>query len=269
MLLEVFVPRTTSSIRHTFHWFVLLLITGLAITCRSQEIRSTYADLKIPGQWQSGQKFAAAHFGSDIYYDAGTGTVVQISQQPGMQKVGELAKFFSSSSTSSKDAAGVMCVAAFPLPFAYTEKASKDLAKGTKPPKMWDMKGGEGNPLWFYASQLFDTYQMHDSSGSSEVTESFLPVHVTKAEQRAVTGGDALLFEVESDKPASEAALKRFQMPAAYKDQKIRFGWVQFAPGGIASGQGVLSVSFATAVNTKLNIEEVVNQVSAAKIKPL
>ena len=66
---------------------------------------------------------------------------------------------------------------------------------------MWDMKGGEGNPLWFYASQLFDTYQVHDSSGSSEVREEFLPVRVTKAEQRSVAGGDALLFEVESDKP--------------------------------------------------------------------
>jgi hypothetical protein len=101
------------------------------------------------------------------------------------------------------------------------------------------------------------------------VREDFLPVRVTKAEQRSVPGGDALLFEVENEKPISEAAIKHFHMPAAYKDQRMRFGWVQFAPGGIASGQGVLSVAFATAANSTLNIEEVVKQVSAAKIKPL
>jgi hypothetical protein len=248
---------------------MILLIAGLAVTCSSQVISSTYADLTIPGQWQSGKDYATAQFGADIYYDTSSGSVVQISQQGGMQKVGEIAKFFGGTGAPSKDAAGVMSVSAFPLPFVYTEKASRDLAKGTRPPKIWDTKDGEGNPLWFYASQLFDAYQVRDSVGTSEVREEFLPVRVTKAEQRSVSGGDALLFEVESDKPASEAALKRFHMPSAYKDQRIRIGWVQFAPGGIAAGQGVLSVAFGTAASSGLNIEEVVKQVSVAKIKPL
>jgi hypothetical protein len=269
MMVEALVQRTAASIRLIPLGFLFVVIAGLAVACHSQTINSTYADLTIPGEWQSAKQYATAQVGADIYYDASTGAVVQIAQQAGMQKVGEIAKFFRGTDGASKQAAGVMSVAAFPLPFIYTEKASKDLVKGTKPPRIWDVKDGEGNPLWFYASQLFDSYQLHDSSGSSEVREEFLPVRVTKAEQRSVSGGDALLFEVESDRPAPEAALKRFHMPAAYKDQKIRFGWIQFAPGGIASGQGVLSVSFATAVGSKLNIEEVVNQVSAAKIKPL
>ena len=268
-MVEVLVLRTAASIRRWFLGFPLLLISCLVVTCHSQDIRSTYADLMIPGQWESGKQFAAAQFGSDIYYDAGTGAVVQVSQQSGMQKVGEIAKFFGSASASSKEAAGVMSAGAFPLPYAYTEKASKDLARGSKPPRIWDVKEGEGNPLWFYTAELFDTYQMHDSGGSSEVREEFLPVHVTKAEQRSVTGGDALLFEVESEKPATDAILKRFHMPPAYKDQRVRIGWVQFAPGGIASGQGVLSVSFASAANSGLNIDEVLKAVSAAKIKPL
>ena len=58
-------------------------------------------------------------------------------------------------------------------------------------------------------------------------------------------------------------------MPATLKDQRIRYGWVQFAPGGIASGQGVLSVGFAVPANSSLSIDEVVKQVSAAKIKTL
>jgi len=74
---------------------------------------------------------------------------------------------------------------------------------------------------------------------------------------------------VESEKPAAEAALRRFHMPAAYKDQHVRFGWVQFAPGGIASGQGVLSVAFATAAGSSLTTEEVLSRVTSAKVKPL
>src|SRR5271165_3292796 len=56
-------------------------------------------------------------------------------------------------------------------------------------------------------------------------------------------------------------------MPAAYKDQHVRFGWVQFAPGGIASGQGVLSVAFATAAGSSLTTEEVLSRVTSAKVK--
>ena len=166
---------------------MMVLLASLGGTASSQEINSTYADLTIPGQWQSGKQFAGAQSGSDIYYDAGTGTLVQISQQPGMQKVGEIAKFFTATNGTSKTAAGVMSVAAFPLPFVYTEKASKDLAKGTKPPKMWDMKDGEGNPLWFYASQLFDDYQVQDSGGSSEVTGGVLAG--SRDQSRATLGG--------------------------------------------------------------------------------
>jgi len=134
---------------------------------------------------------------------------------------------------------------------------------------MWDLKDGDGNPVWFYAAQLFDEYRMRDVGGSSEISEQFMPVRVTKAEQRTMPGGDVLLFEVETDKPAGDAALKRFHLPANFKDQHIRYGWVQFAPGGIASGQGVLSVAFAEAANSSLTIDEVARQVSTAKMKQL
>jgi hypothetical protein len=263
------VRGTKSTIRLPVRGLVILLLAIHPIICCSQEIQSTYADLTIPGQWQSGKQFGGAQSGSDVYYDAGTGAVVQISQQSGMQKVGEIAKFFTVTSGNSKDAAGLMSAAAFPVPFVYTEKASKDLAKGNKPPRVWELKEGDGNPLWFYASQLFDDYHVHDSGGASEVREEYLPVRVTRAEQKSIVGGDALLFEVVSEKPAAEVALKRFHMPPAFKDQRVRYGWVQFAPGGIASGQGVLSVAFATADGSSLTIEEVLKQVAVAKVKPL
>ena len=247
----------------------VLLVSSLSSIGLSQEIRSTYADLTVPGNWQEAKQQAPAQFGSDIYYDSSSGGLLVISQQTGLQRVGDIAKYFGDTKGPAKDAAVVMSAAAFPLPFAYTEKASKDLVKGVKPPRVWDLKEGDGNPFWFYASQLFDEYRMRDVGGSSEVTEQFVSVRVTKAEQRPVAGGDALLFEVETDKPSNDAALRRFRMPATLKDQRIRYGWVQFAPGGIASGQGVLSVGFAVPANSSLSIDEVVKQVSAAKIKAL
>lgn len=246
-----------------------LLMILPVILAQSADIQSSFADLSLPGNWLLSKQFAAAQFGSDIYYDSGTGAVVLVSQQAGMQKVGDIAKYFGSPNSASREAAGVMSAAEFPLPLAYTERTSKDLNKGAKPPKMWDVKDGEGNPVWFYASQLFDEYHVKDSGGSSEVREEYMPVHVSKAEQRAVPGGDVLLFEVETDKPPTDAALKRFHMPAGFKDQRIRYGWVQFAPGGIASGQGVLSVAFAASSGSNLSIDDVAKQVSAAKMKAL
>lgn len=249
-------------------WLSVFLL-ALAVTARGQAINSTYADLTLAGNWQAAKQYAAGNFGSDIYYDPSTGTLLLIGQRAGLRKVGDIAKFFAGSSGPSRDAAGVLSSTEFPLPGPYTERASRDMGKGTKPPKMWDMKEGEGNPVWFYASQLFDEYRIRDVGGSSEITEQFDAARVTKAEQRTVSGGDFLLFEVETDRPPNDAAMKKFRMPAGLKDQHIRYGWVQFAPGGIASGQGVLSVAFATPANSQLTIDEVAKQVSAAKIKPL
>jgi|SRR3974390_60281 len=256
--------------RHREVPIMLFVLLGALVTAaNSQQIQGTYADLDIPGNWQSAKQYATGNFGSDMYYDAGTGAMLLVSQQAGLQKVTEIARFFAGTTASSPDGAGVMASSQFPLPAAYVDRASKDLAKGTKPPKMSELKDGEGNPVWFYAGQLFDEYRMRNVGGSSEITEQFMPVRVTKAEQRTVQGGDVLLFEVETDKPASDAALKRSHLPANFKDQRIRYGWVQFAPGGIGSGQGVLSVAFAGAANSSLTIDEVVKQVSAAKMKQL
>jgi hypothetical protein len=255
--------------RSGFCAILVILIASQVSIVWSQNIQSTYADLMLPGQWQAAQDLAAANFGVDVFYDSGNGAVVEISQQTGIQKAGDISKFFAGSNSNSRDAAAVMSTAMFPLPRAYTDRASKDLAKGNKPPKMWEVKEGETDPMWFYVSQLFDDYHIKDMGGSSEVSEAYLPVRVVKAEQRPIHGGDALVFEVETDKPAAESVLKHFHMLACCKDQHLRYGWVQFAPGGIASGQGVLSVAFATPADSKLTIEDVLNQVAMAKIKPL
>lgn len=249
--------------------FMGFLWAAFVVSCQSQQIQGSYAELTLPGNWQTAKQFSASQSGSDIYYDSATGALVLINQQAGLQRVGEVARFFAGTTGPSKEAASLMSQAAFPLPLAYTERAARDLNKGTKPPRIWEMKDGDGNPFWFYSSQLFDEYRMKNNGGMSEVREEFMPVRVNKAEQRSIPGGDVLMFEVETDKPPNEAALKRFHLPATFKDQHVRYGWVQFAPGGIASGQGVLSVAFAASANSSLTVDDVAKQLSSAKIKPL
>ncbi len=248
---------------------LVLVVFTLMSVGQSQDIQSSYADLTVPGNWQAANQFAAGNASEDLYYDSGSGALLLISQQAGFLKVSDIAKFFSQAKSSSKDAAALLSATEFRLPMAYTNRASKDLLLGNKPPKIWDLKEGDGNPVWFYASQLFDDYRVHEVHGSSEITEQFVPVTVVTAEQRAVSGGDVLLFEVVTDKPGTEAAMKRFHMPASFKDQRIRYGWVQFVPGGIASGNTVLSVAFAVPANSSLTIDEIAKQASAARIKSL
>jgi hypothetical protein len=78
-----------------------------------------------------------------------------------------------------------------------------------------------------------------------------------------------LLFEVESAKPATDAAMKRFHITAALKDQHVRSGWVQFAPGGIAIGPGCAVGRLSHSSDFESTIEEVLNQVASLQINLL
>lgn len=259
----------TMCVRNSLRLTFLLLIGIRPGACQSQEIQSIYLDLSLPGHWEPAKQYAPSQSGAEIFYDSESGTVVLIREQAGLQRVGEIAKYFDEPKGTTPEAASLIATSEFPLPLGYVERATKDLGKGNKPAKMWEVREGDGNPLWFYTSQLFDTYRSKDRGGASEVTEEYMAVRVSKAEQLSVSGGDALLLEVETERPASEAVLKHFHMPGALKDQRVRYGWVQFAPGGIASGQGVVSVAFAAAASSNLKVEDVARQVAAGKIKPL
>jgi len=63
-------------------WALLVLtLVALAGSVQTQQIQSSYVDLALPGNWQAASQIAAAHYGSDIYFDPGTGALVQISGQ--------------------------------------------------------------------------------------------------------------------------------------------------------------------------------------------
>lgn len=249
---------------------LLLAVVSSASLAAGQGISSTYLDLPVQGKWQPADKFSSSQFGSELYYESVSGSVVQIRALAGMQKVAEITRFFrQTSGPATVDAAQVFSSATFSLPRVFSERASQDLAKGSKPPRLWELKDGEGNPVWFYASQLFSDFRVRQTAGSFEIDEQYSPARVVRAEHRTVRGGDALLLEAETERPASDAALKRFKMPVSLKDQKIRFGWVQFAPGGVGAGQGVLSVAFAAPANSPLTSDDLLQQIASAQLKPM
>lgn len=251
-----------------FVLFGCLVVTPLALF--SQIIRSNYLDLSVPGQWELSKNSSDGVAGAELYYDAKSGSLVQIWALPNMQKVAEISKYFQhSAQMPSPDPSQLLSAAAFPLPDSYTQRVAKDLANGIKPPRLWEIKEGDGNPTWFYASQLFGQYNIKSIHGGSEVEEEFNPVRVTRAEHKSLPGGEALLLELETDRPASDAALKRFHMPAGMKDQKVRFSWIQYAPGGIAAAQGVLSVVTAGGANSELTSDQLLAEIGSAKLKPM
>jgi hypothetical protein len=248
--------------------FCCLLLSSA--TLFGQVIRSDYLDLSVPGQWESAPKFGNGIAGTELYYDAKSGSLVQIRALASMQKVSEISKYFQHAGQApSSDPSQVLMSVAFPLPDSYTQLAAKDVNKGIKPPRLWEIKEGEGNPNWFYTSQLFGQYNIKTIHGGSEVEEEYLPLRVVRAEHKSLPGGEALLLELETDRPASDQALKRFHMPTSMKDQRVRFSWIQYSPGGIASGQGVLSVVAASAANSDLTSDALLTQIGSAKLKPM
>lgn len=257
-------------IRVTVRRIAAFLFVFHSVALFSQGIRSEYLDLPLPGQWESEKDLGTAFSGVEAYYDVKTGSLVQIRALAGMQKVAEIAKYFGQSGQDpSGDASQVLAASAFQLPDAYAQRAAKDIAKGNKPPRLWDMKEGEGNPGWFYTSQLFGQYNIKAIHGGSEVSEEYQAVRVVRAEHKSIPGGDALVFELETERTANEQALKRFHMPPGMKDQRVRYTWIQYAPGGVAAGQGVLSVVTATGANSNLTADDLLTQISTAKLKPM
>ena len=63
-----------------------------AIGLSAQGIRSDYLDLPLPGQWQVVTGDGAT--GVQTYYDAQSGSLLQIGALAGMQKVAEISKYF-------------------------------------------------------------------------------------------------------------------------------------------------------------------------------
>jgi hypothetical protein len=246
---------------------LLFFVVMAAVAGNTQTLQSEYVDLQVAGQWKPANGVNGGAPGAETYYDPATGSMIQIKALAAMQKVPEITKFFQASQGPNSEATQLLSAAAFPLPDAYTSLVSKDLANGIKPPRLWEIKDGEGNPSWFYTSQLFNQYVIRGGHGGSEIAEEYAQARVLKAEHQSLNGGEVLLFEFVTDRSSTDPAVKRFHMPSDMKDQKIRFTWIQYSPGGLGANQGVLSVVAASAANSSLTGDELLKDLASAKLK--
>lgn len=117
---------------------------------------------------------------------------------------------------------------------------------------IWDMKGIKGNVHLFYIAQLTPRVVAVMKGKAVHIGPEFVPLRMTRAERRTIGKGEALVFELETEKPAIERAVKRFKMPLSIKGQRIRYGLVFYADQGFAA-EPPIRIVFATPVGTGLD----------------
>ncbi|ABF40299.1 hypothetical protein Acid345_1297 [Candidatus Koribacter versatilis Ellin345] len=230
-----------------------------------QGIQSNIVNLPLTGNWKQAaeiEKDSSAP-GTQVFYDLTTGSVLQIRYDYQLREVTDISQQFSNAGkgASTPDGARILMSAMFPLPSKYSQAIASSIHEGHTA-KLWEVRD-PGNAQWFYVANLFGGYRMHGGGTSSEIQEEFLPMKINKAEHRSVAGADVLLFEAETDRPSIDAAMKRFKMPGALKDQRLRYGWIQFSPGGITSSESIISLAFATPVNSGIDVSGVLDQLAA------
>jgi hypothetical protein len=228
----------------------------------SQGIQSTIINLPLSGNWRQAadiEKDGIAP-GAQVFYDQNTGSVLQVRNDYQFRAVNEISQQFRAAgqSAAAPDGAKILMMSMFPLPSKYMQAISGNIHEGHVP-KLWEVREA-GNAQWFYVSQLFGGYHVSGGGNSSQIQEQYLPVRVMRAEHKVAGRGDALLFEAETEKGAPDAAIKRFKLPAGIKDQRLRYGWVQFSPGGITSSESIISLAFATPVNSGVDVNVVLEQ---------
>ena len=245
----------------------VFLVVGTAFP---QGIQSSIVNLPLNGKWRQASEIErdTSAPGVQVFYDEATGTLLQIRNDYQLRAVGDISQQFNTAgkSLSGPDGARIFLGTMFPLPNKYTREVSSTIHEG-RAPKLWEVKD-PGNADWFYVSQLFGGYHVTGGGKSSEIHEEYLPMKVNLAEHQSVPSGDVLLFEAETDKTPVDAAIKRFKMPPSLKEQRLRYGWIQFSPGGITSSESIISVAFATPVNSGFDSKAVLDQLVQNYKKP-
>ena len=238
----------------------------------SQGIQSSIINLPLSGNWRQApeiEKEGSAP-GVQVFYDQNTGAMIEIRNDFQIRGVTEISQQFRGAGTAAPtpEGAKILMMSMFPLPSKYLREVSPAIGGGHVP-KLWEVKD-PGNAQWFYTSQLFAGYRVTGSGNASEIREEYIPLKVTMAENRSAGRGDALLFEALTERPAPEAAIRRFKLPPTMKDQNLRYGWIQFSPGGLTSSESIISIGFATPVNSKIDVNSVLAELiknTSAKVE--
>ncbi len=246
---------------------VAIFLFCLSCLAGAQGIQTPIINLPLAGAWQPclDVQNEWRQPNQYVFCDTASGALVQIRAQYELRSVQQISQFFATAGQQSAgdiEASKLLVSSVFPIPSKYITAISPVLHNGGKPPHLWEVKE-PGNRGWFYLAQLFGGFRVTGGSTSSQAMEEYYPIRVTRAEHKSVTLGEALLFEAETEKPPLEAVAKKYKFPAESVAQRVRYGWIQYAPGGVGSGNGVVSVVFAAPVNSGLDVTSVLQQVIA------
>jgi hypothetical protein len=241
--------------------FVWVLLCVASLPAFSQSIQSNILSLSLTGEWRPAPEIEKdnAAPGVQFFVDQKTGTLVQMRNDYEIRAVTEISQQFQTAggSTATAEGSRILMKSMFSLPSKYLQSVSSDIHSG-RVAKLWEVRD-PGNAQWFYISQLFGGYRVTGGSNSSEVQEQYIPLRVTRAEHKSAGHGDALVFEAETEKVPPEFVIKHFKLPTSLKDQKLRYGWIQYSPGGMSSSEPIISLAFATPLNSGLDVNTVLD----------
>jgi len=253
-----------------------LFVPGLL----AQGVKTPVVELPLPGEWSEQRNWVAGRDPRQnfAFYDGTKGTVLYIQKKNSPLKAEELEQLIQQLKKTEPELtehpgfARFLASSYFLFPEDYLKQVSGDVDATTligqaarllayrspnqevnrheKTPRMWDVEKVKGDAQWFYVSQLTPGFIVKKWGDAPAVEEEYAPTKLTLAERRRTNAGEILLFELETVDSPPDKAIERFQMPPALRGQRIRYGWVVYAPQGFPTTEPVLNLVFATAANS-------------------
>lgn len=246
---------------------IAVLAAGLAA---AQGIRSPVAQLDLPGNWQERPEWLAGVDapGGQVYYDAGSATVVHLRPgdaswtQADLDAVVAQLREIEQSSAPYPSVARLIASAFFPLPAAYRQRVTRTSAGRRGFARVWETDAAAGNAQLFYASQITTGLSARRVGKDTYYSEDFVAMRLIAGERREAGSGEAVVFEVETADPAVADAAARFAVASA-AGGRLRYGWVLYAPGTFKQAAGMVSVGFATPAGSAINAEAILRALAS------
>jgi hypothetical protein len=240
------------------------LLAALAATLAAQTIRTPLGEFNLPGDWQPRPEWLAGVDapGGHLFYDATSGGVLHLRPGDASWTEADIAavvtqlREMEAGSESYPAVARVLSSAFFPLPAAYRERISGTRLGRRGYPRVWETSAEPGNAQWFYASQITTGLAARRVGEETYYAEEFAALRLVHGERRRAGTGEAVVFEIETVRPAVADAVARFDIAAA-RGRRVRYGWVLYAPRGLGNVEGMLSAGFAAPADAPLDAQAV------------
>jgi len=249
----------------------------IAATARAQVIETSVLNLSLAGQWEPRPEWTNEQKLREkfAFFERSTGSLMHIQRY---ERTFDPKEISASNMQASETFWGepphprfarFLVNNMFLFPASYHQEAGRYMAEAmvgrkTQTLYLWDLKGIEGDAHLFYMSQLTPRIVAVNVKGIWHFGEEYVPLRMTRAEKREAAKGEALVFEMESEKPATDHAVKSFQMPDSIKDQRIRYSLVMYAPAGFAAGPPI-SILVATPVSSSLDCDAILKALSPSE----